>query len=116
MVATKEIKQSELNRLPIVGRIPTNEKEDKFLREICEYEFYNLEEPGLSLKFPYGNTQLKYTFQFLHGGKYRIPRHVALHLESRSTPIWKWRPDGTGSMVKQRAGDKPRFQMRQTYE
>lgn len=115
MVATKDLNTVELEKLPMVGRRPINEKEEKYLKEIGEYEFYNLEEPGLSLKFSYGDTRRKYNFQFFHGGKYKIPRHVAMHLESRCTPIWQWRPDGTGSMNKQQVGTKPRFQMRAIY-
>ena len=115
MVAKSEMKKTDLDRLPIVGQQPTSEKEEKHLREIGEYEFYNLEETGLSLKFPYGNTQNKINFTFFHGGKYRIPRHVARHVESRSTPRWEWRPDGTGQLTKIRVGDKPRFQMRPVF-
>lgn len=115
MVASKEMNTVELEKLPIVGRKPSNEKEEKFLREICEFEFYNLEEPGLSIKFPYGDTRRKHNFQFFHGGKYKVPRHVAMHLETRSTPRWEWRPDGTGRMNKQQVGTKPRFQMRAIY-
>lgn len=118
MAATAEVKEAKLEKLeklPIVGKQANNEKEEKYLREICEYEFYNLEEPGLSIKFPYGNTNFKHNFQFFHGGKYRIPRHVARHIEGCTTPIWKWRPDGTGSMRKENAGEKPRFQMRQVF-
>ena len=101
--------------LPIVGKKPSSEKEEKYLRELCEFEFYNLEEPGLAVKFPYGDTRNHHNFTFYHGGKYRVPRHVARHLESCSTPIWDWRPDGTGKMVKQRVGEKSRFQMRHVF-
>ena len=115
MGIAKELNKCDMERLPIVGNQPKDEKEAKFLKEICEFEFYNLEEPGLSIQFPYGNTRYQHNFKLFHGGKYRIPRHVARHLESRCTPIWDWRPDGTGRMQKQRVGDKPRFQMRQVY-
>ncbi len=106
-----------LSSLAIQGQQPETEKEENFLREMGEYEFYNLEEPGLSIKFPYGSTRQKHTFNFFHGAKYRVPRFLAQYLETRSTPIWDWRPDpeGTGKMTKQRMGDKPRFQMRQVY-
>jgi hypothetical protein len=105
----------ELGDLPIVGPAPKNEAEEKFLREVCEYEFQNLEEPGLSHSFPYGNTKKHHTFKFFHGGKYKVPRFIARHLESCSTPMWNWRPDGTGKMEKQLVGSKARFQMRQTF-
>ena len=101
--------------LPIIGKQPSSEKEEKYLREVCEYEFYNLEEPGLAVKFPYGSTRNQHNFTFYHGGKYRVPRHVARHVESCATPIWDWRPDGTGKMAKQRVGEKSRFQMRHVF-
>jgi len=104
-----------LKTLPIIGRTPGSDREEEFLREICEFEFYNLEEPGLAIKFPYGSTRNHHNFSFWHGGKYKVPRHVARHLEGCSTPIWDWRPDGTGKMVKQKIGEKPRFQMRQVF-
>jgi len=105
----------EIAKLPIVGQQPANEKEEKYLREIVEYEFYNLEEPGVPHTFSYGNTRNKHTFEFLHGGKYKIPRFIARHVESRSEPIWKYRPDGHGSIQKQEIGRKPRFRMSQTF-
>lgn len=105
----------EIQKLPIVGPKPKSEKEEKFLREVCEFEFQNIEEPGLSHSFPYGNTKKQHTFKFFHGGKYKVPRFIARHLESCQTPRWEWRPDGTGKMIKQQVGSKPRFQMRQTF-
>lgn len=105
-----------LKDLPIVGPIPKSEKEEKHLREIGKYEFYNLEEPGLALKFPYGNHKTQHTFTLFHGGKYDLPRFVARHLESCTTPIWDWRPDGMGRMEKKLVGHKPRFQLRHVYE
>ncbi len=107
--------EKDFTRLPIVGDQPKDEKEELFLREICEFEFYNLEDTGLSIKFPYGSTNIRQNFQFFHGGKYRVPRHVARHIETRVTPRYQWTPDGSGKMVGQRVGDKPRFQMRQVY-
>ena len=86
---------------------------DKWRKEEATFEFYNLEEPGLMLKFPYGTTKKIEKFTFLHGGKYKIRREVAQHVESRQTPIWGYRPDGTGTMVKNLNGWKPRFQMRE---
>ena len=110
-----QLSKDELDKLPIVGDKPKSEKEEAYLKEICQFEFYNLEEPGLSITFPYGDTKKKHNFKFFHGNKYYVPRHVARHLESRSTPIWSWRPNGIGGMEKQRVGDKPRFQMRQIF-
>lgn len=113
MTQTKQ--KIDFTALPIVGAQPKSEKEEKYLKEICEFEFSNLEDPGLSIKFPYGNTSHKHTFQFFHGGKYHVPRHVARHIESRTTPLWSWRPDGNGTMKKERIGDKSRFQMRMVF-
>jgi len=50
-----------------------------------------------------------------HGGKYKLPRFIALWIESRTTPIWDWRPNGEGGMAKKLMGKNPRFQMRQVY-
>lgn len=114
-VRQRKVKEEVLSDLPIVGALPASEKEEKYLREICEFEFYNLEEPGLSHRFPYGNTRKQHTFTFFHGGKYRVPRFIARHLESKGTPIWEWRPDGTGKMGKKQIGQRPRFRMSQTF-
>jgi len=105
----------ELRKLPIVGSQPKDEKEENFLREICEYEFYNLEEPGVSVRFPYGDSHSHHVFTLFHGGKYRVPRFLAQHIESKSTPIWEWRPDGIGGLTKKLIGHNPRFQMRQVF-
>lgn len=105
----------DIRSLPIIGKQPANEKEDNFLREVCEYEFMNIEEPGLSHRFPYGNAKKNHTFTLFHGGKYKVPRFVAHWIESRTTPIWDWRPNGEGGMTKKLIGQKPRFQMRQVF-
>lgn len=113
--STNDPKLEKYINLPIVGEQPKSEKEEAFLREVCEYEFMNLEEPGLSINFTYGDAKNKEDFQFFHGGKYKLPRFIARHMESCSKPIWKWRPDGTGRMNKEKVGNDPRFQMRQTF-
>lgn len=104
-----------LASLPIIGITQRSEKEEKHLREVVEFEFNNLEEPGLTHKFVYGDTKRKATLEFWHGGKYRVPRFIARFLESRSLPIWEWRPDGSGKMVKKVCGNRPRFQMRESF-
>jgi len=114
-VKVEVLDEKKLMDLPILGKKPENEKEEKYLREICEYEFYNVEEPGLTLRFPYGSTKKSYTFTFRHGEKYKIPRHVARHIESCSTPMYSWRPSGTGNMQKTHTGTKSRFQMRPVF-
>ena len=110
-VEDKKISERQLANFPIIGKKKKNEKEEKYLREIQEYEFYNLEEPGIMHRFTYGNATNKHTFTLMHGGKYRFPRFLARHLESVSVPIWDWRPDGTGKLHKQKIGVKPRFRM-----
>ena len=105
----------DMQKLPIIGKQPQSEKEENYLREICEYEFYNLEEPGISVTFPYGNAKYQHNFTFFHGGKYQLPRFIARHMESCVIPLWEWRPNGLGGLEKQRIGTKPRFQMRQVF-
>ena len=109
----------KIQNLPIKNRKKSETEkeriEEKMLREICEYEFYNLEEPGLAIKFPYGNAKNQHTFTFFHGGKYKLPRFMAKHIEECQKPIWKWRPDGLGGMHKEKIGSDPRFQLRQVY-
>jgi len=109
----KRYDKKKLSDLPIVGGKPENEKEEKWLREFETYEFYNLEEPGISQTISYGNTKNKVSIDLFHGGKYVFPRHLARFIESRSIPIYKYRPDGTGAMIKTHVGENPRFQMRQ---
>lgn len=111
----KVTSKSEFDALPIGGAKPRNEKEEKHLKEIATYEFHNLEEPGLSITFPYGNTRNKMNFTLQHGQTYSVPRHVARHVESCGKPIWDYRPDGQGRMVKQKIGYNSRFQMRETF-
>ena len=110
----------KFQKLPLYD--PTNpsrkytEKEEKHLREILTYEFMNREEPGMMLKFTYGGSKNKHTFTFFHGGRYKVPRFIARHLESKASPIWGWMPDGSGRMQKTLKGSNPRFQMREVYE
>lgn len=116
----EKVNQDKLQKLPIIDpRNPSrkfSEKEEKHLREVLTYEFMNLEEPGLTQTFSYGNASNKHTFQFEHGKKYKIPRFIARHIEGKSTPMWGWKPNGEGQMVKTQRGEKSRFQMREIYE
>ena len=89
------------------------EKVKKRSEEEGYFEFYNLEEPGLVQKFAYGTTKNYKKYVFFHGEKYKITREIAEHVESRETPIWGYRPDGTGRLEKHLKGYKPRFQMRE---
>ena len=107
--------QKKLQKLPIILKQPESEKEENFLREVCEFEFMNIEEPGLVHRFPYGNAKNNHNFTLFHGGKYKLPRFIAQWVESRTKPIWDWRPDGIGGLTKKLIGQDPRFQMRQVY-
>lgn len=93
----------------------TSDREKNWLDEEIDVEFYNLEEAGLMQKFPYGPTKNFKNYTLLHGGRYKLPRRVVQHIESRQTPLWKYKPNGEGQMEKQLAGYKPRFQCRQIF-
>jgi len=95
------------------SQLKAADQKDDWKKEEALFEFYNLEEPGLMLKFPYGGTKRIEKFTFLHGGKYKVRREIAAHVETRQTPIWSYRPNGIGQMEKQLTGWKPRFQMRE---
>jgi hypothetical protein len=92
-----------------------SEKEKKWLDEEIDVEFYNTEEPGLMNTFCYGNTKNFKKYTLMHGGKYKLPRKVCQHIESRNTPVWSWQPDGQGRMIKKQVSTKPRFQCRQVF-
>lgn len=91
------------------------ERERNWLDEEIDIEFYNLEEPGMMNKFPFGTTKNFKVYTLFHGGKYKLPRKVVRHIESRQTPMWKWQPDGQGGMTKKLVGNKSRFQCRQVF-
>lgn len=119
-MSEETVKLKKLQSLPIID--PANpskkfsEKEEKWLREMSTYEFFNLEEPGLMMKCTYGNTKNNTRLSFFHGGKYELPRFIARHVESKGTPIYKWRPDGQGGMHKEKIGVKSRFQLREVFQ
>lgn len=114
-VRHRKVTEESLQDLPIIGRQPSNKKEEEHLREVCEFEFGNLEEPGLSHRFTYGDAQKNHTFTMYHGEVYRVPRFIARHLESRGTPRYEWRPNGKGGLKKESAGMTPRFRMTQKF-
>lgn len=111
---------TKIQNLPIIDPSDRtkkySEKEEKHLREMNTYEFMNLEEPGLMITFPYGNANNKHNFTLMHGGKYLLPRFLQRHVESKSTPMWGWKPDGTGRLTKILKGRNSRFQMREVYD
>lgn len=112
----QKMSPEDLQKLPLPAWCkPKSEKEEKWYRELGEYEFFNQEEPGMLVKFPYGSTKHKTDLMFMHGGKYIVPRFIAQHIENCTIPIWKWRPDGSGSMAKAQEGSKNRFQMRPVF-
>jgi len=92
------------------------DRHKEWLNEEIMVEFFNLEEPGVPLKFVYGPTDKTEKHILLHGGKYKLKREVVQHIESRQTPIWGYKPDGKGLMQKNLEGYKSRFQCRQLFE
>ena len=111
----KKRKVEDLQKLPIIGVEPKNEKEEKYLREVCEYEFINSEDAGLSHSFTYGYSNDPHTFTFFHGGRYKLPRFIAMHVESKGKPDYKYLPDGSGVFQKQKVSETPRFRMKQIF-
>lgn len=105
----------KLESLPIIGEKPSSEKEEKFLREVGEYVFQNLEESGVNLPFMYGGAKNHVNLLLMHGATYKFPRFLARHIENCSTPIYDMRPDGVGGMISQEIGRQPRFQMKQVF-
>jgi len=92
------------------------EKEKNWLDEEIDVEFYNLEEPGVFLKFPFGGTKKFKNYTLIHGARYKLARRVVKHLEENCrTPMYKWQPNGQGVMQKTLTGFKPRFQCRQVF-
>ena len=102
--------------LPIVGKQPESEKEEKYLRDMVSYEFVNNEEPGMMLTFTYGNTRKNATFKLFHGANYDLPRHVGRWIQSRATPVKKYSKDGMGHLHAETTGWNPRFQLRETMQ
>ena len=110
-----ELKLSTSTKERKEEREPKDKKSD-WLNEVLYIEFYNLEEPGVPLKFAYGSTKRPETFTLLHGGKYRLRREVINHIESRQVPMWGYKPDGSGRLRRNLEGYKSRFQCRQIFE
>ena len=115
---TKSEPTNQFNKLPIFHPDPAkkySEKEEKYLREVLNYEFVNVEQAGMAVSFGYGDARNKAKFTLVHGSKYKFPRFLARHVESVGTPMYGWKPDGSGQMQKTEKGRKPRFQMREVY-
>lgn len=92
-----------------------SEREKNYLDEEIEIEFYNTEEPGMMQVFSYGPSNSVKTYKLFHGGRYKLPRKVINHIESKGTSNWALRPDGLGSTRPVKEGVKPRFQCRQIF-
>lgn len=92
------------------------DRKKEWLKEEIHFEFFNLEEPGVPITFSFGPADNVKKYMLLHGGKYTYPRDVIQHLESRQVPIWGYKPNGSGQMVKNLEGHKSRFQCRQLFE
>ncbi len=92
------------------------ERKKEWLKEKITFEFFNLEEAGAPLPFSYGPADNIKKYYLLHGGKYTYPREIVQHIESRQTPLWGYKPNGKGQMVKNLEGYKSRFQCRQLFE
>lgn len=89
-----------------------SEKEQNFMNEELDFEFYNIEEPGVMHSFSYGPANNVKSYKLFHGGKYRYPRYLINHIESKGPANWQYSPDGSGNMRATKQGNKPRFQCR----
>lgn len=106
---------NEFKDLPILGKKPSDEKEEKYLREVREFQFSNISEAGVCHKFVYGDAKKHKKFVFFHDQVYKVPRFIARHIEECSTPLYEWRPDGLGNLTKKFIGSQRRFQMREVF-
>lgn len=92
-----------------------SDKEQAFLDEEVEFEFYNIEEPGVSHEFDYGPSNNIKHYVLHHGQRYRYPRKIVNHIETKGPSQWEMTPDGQGRMQKRKIGMSPRFQCRVVY-
>ena len=89
-----------------------NDEKD-WLDERVSVQFYNIEEPGTDAFFCYGPCECPKSFTLSHGEVKELNRADIRYIESRQTPIYAYKPDGSGKMKKKLMGWKPRFQCRQ---
>lgn len=87
-----------------------SDKEQAWLDEEVEFEFYNIEEPGCDHTFSYGPTNNIKTYHLKHGNRYKYPRRIVNHIESKGPANWALRPDGSGGTNAVKEGIRPRFQ------
>lgn len=109
-------KLERIQKLPIINEPPRNEKEEKWLREIVEYEFENKQDPGLKLKFTYGTTKQHEQIEIWCNEPTPLPRFIARYLQSKGNSIYKYQPDGRGNMIPQFQGRDSRFVLREVYK
>ena len=96
--------------------VPKGEKEEKFLREYKIYEFSNVENPGQSHSFPFGSSSRNATFCFFHGGRYRLPRFLANHMNESGIPQREKYKNLSGHTEERVVGKKPRLNMREVLD
>lgn len=77
------------------------------------YQFYNIEEPGTKAFFCFGKCTDPKKLELEHGQITELTRGDVRFIESRQTPIYGFKANGSGKMVKTLLGWKPRFQCRQ---
>lgn len=104
-----------MSKMTISVQKDKKDRKEEWLDEDIHFEFFNLEEPGVPVKFVFGPSNRAKTYTLLHGGKYTYPRRIVQHLESRQVPIWGYKPNGSGQMEKSLEGYKSRFQCRQLF-
>lgn len=75
-------------------------------------QFYNLEQPGQEAFFCLGGCLCPKSITLQHGEVTTLTRGEVRFIESRQTPIWEYKANGTGKMKKERVGWKPRYQCR----
>jgi hypothetical protein len=89
-----------------------NDEKD-WLEEKVTIQFYNIEEPGASGFFCFGQCTCPKTIELDHGEIAELNRGDVRYIESRQTPIYAYKPNGEGKMKKALTGWRPRFQCRQ---
>lgn len=87
--------------------------EHDWLSEKVTVQFYNIEEPGHEAFFCYGICTDPKSFTLQHGEVIELTRGDVRFIESRQVPIYAYKANGAGKMVKTLTGWKPRFQCRQ---
>jgi hypothetical protein len=98
------------NKMSVAAPKKISDKEQAWLDEEVTFEFYNIEEPGSDLQFSFGPANNIKNYHLKHGQRYKYPRRVVNHIESKGPGNWALRPDGQGGTNAVKEGIKPRFQ------